>query len=57
LVGLLGRHQHGLGAHHNDIARWAIGLDGPTALEAKAKPVRAYTAISEYEVTLTWATA
>ena len=23
------------GAHHNDIARWGIGLDGPTAVEAK----------------------
>ena len=24
------------GAHHNDIARWAIGLEGPTAIEASA---------------------
>jgi hypothetical protein len=23
------------GAHHNDIARWAIGLEGPTEVEAK----------------------
>ena len=23
------------GAHHNDIARWAIGLDGPTEVEAR----------------------
>jgi myo-inositol 2-dehydrogenase / D-chiro-inositol 1-dehydrogenase len=46
------------GAHHNDIARWAIGLDGPTAVESKrlAEPVPGgYTAYSEYEVTYTWA--
>ena len=24
------------GAHHNDIARWAIGLDGPTEIVARA---------------------
>ena len=24
------------GAHHNDIARWAIGLDGPTEIQARA---------------------
>ena len=23
------------GAHHNDIARWAIGLDGPTGIEGQ----------------------
>jgi len=23
------------GAHHNDIARWAIGLEGPTEIEAR----------------------
>ena len=46
------------GAHHNDIARWAIGLDGPTSIEAKvlAEPIPGgYTAISEYEVTFTYA--
>ena len=46
------------GAHHNDIARWAIGQDGPTAVEAKvlAEPIPGgYTAISEYDVTFTWA--
>ena len=46
------------GAHHNDIARWAIGLDGPIAIEARvhhpADPRRLHTP-SEYEVTLTWA--
>jgi myo-inositol 2-dehydrogenase / D-chiro-inositol 1-dehydrogenase len=46
------------GAHHNDIARWAIGLDGPTAIEAKA-PVApipgGYTTPPEFEATLTWA--
>ncbi|MBI5385027.1 MAG: Gfo/Idh/MocA family oxidoreductase [Verrucomicrobia bacterium] len=46
------------GAHHNDIARWAIGLDGPTEVEGKvlAEPIPGgYTAISEYEVTFTYA--
>jgi predicted dehydrogenase len=46
------------GAHHNDIARWAIGLDGPTGVEAKvlAEPIPGgYTAVSEYEVTFAWA--
>ncbi len=46
------------GAHHNDIARWAIGLDGPTEVEAKvlAEPIPGgYTAISEYEVVFSWA--
>jgi predicted dehydrogenase len=46
------------GAHHNDVARWAIGLEGPTAVEGKvlAEPVPGgYTAISEYEVAFTWA--
>ena len=42
------------GAHHNDIARWAAGFDGPTSVEAKvlAEPIPGgYTTISEYEVT------
>ncbi len=46
------------GAHHNDIARWAIGQDGPTEIEARAltQPVPGgYTTPSEFEATLTWA--
>jgi predicted dehydrogenase len=45
------------GAHHNDIVRWALGFDGPVAVEGKAlsEPVPGgYTAISDYEVTYTW---
>jgi predicted dehydrogenase len=45
------------GAHHNDIARWGIGLDGPVAIEAKVvtPPLPdGYTTPSEYEATLTW---
>lgn len=45
------------GAHHNDIARWAIGLDGPTGVQAQAltDPVPGgYTTPSEFEATLTW---
>ena len=46
------------GAHHNDIARWAIGLDGPVAVEGKAltQPVPVgFNTPSEFEVTFTWA--
>lgn len=46
------------GAHHNDIARWAIGLPGPVAVEGKplAQPIPGgYTAFSEYDVTYTYA--
>jgi len=46
------------GAHHNDIARWAIGLDGPTETEGRAltQPIPGgYTTPSEFEATLTWA--
>jgi predicted dehydrogenase len=46
------------GAHHNDIARWGIGLDGPTAISARVitPPLPdGYTTPSEYEATLTWA--
>ena len=46
------------GAHHNDIARWGIGLDGPVAIEARVitGPIPGgYTTPSEYEATLTWA--
>jgi len=46
------------GAHHNDIARWAIGQDGPQSIEANVVtgPIPGgYTTPSEYEATLTWA--
>jgi predicted dehydrogenase len=46
------------GAHHNDIARWAIGLDGPAEVEAKVitPPLPdGYTTPSEFEATLSWA--
>ena len=46
------------GAHHNDIARWAIGLDGPISIEAKApiEPIPGgYTTPPEFEATLMWA--
>jgi predicted dehydrogenase len=45
------------GAHHNDIAYWAIGLLAPREVEAKplSKPVRGgYTAYAEYEVHYTY---
>lgn len=46
------------GAHHNDIALWAIGLPGPVEVEAKplAEPIPGgYTAYSEYDVRFTYA--
>jgi predicted dehydrogenase len=46
------------GAHHNDIARWGIGQDGPESVEARVvtPPIPGgYTTPSEYEATLTWA--
>jgi predicted dehydrogenase len=46
------------GAHHNDIARWAIGLDGPTDIEARAlvEPIAGgYTTPPQFEATLLWA--
>ncbi len=46
------------GAHHNDIARWAIGLDGPIEIQAKApiEPIPGgYTTPPEFEATLKWA--
>jgi predicted dehydrogenase len=45
------------GAHHNDIALWAIGFPGPVAIEGKAlaEPIPGgYTAISDYEVKFTY---
>jgi predicted dehydrogenase len=46
------------GAHHNDIARWAIGLDGPAEIQARAltEPIPGgYTTPSQFEATLMWA--
>ena len=46
------------GAHHNDIARWAIGLDGPVGVEARVvtPPLPdGYTTPSEFAATITWA--
>ena len=46
------------GAHHNDIARWAIGQDGPISVEAKATvgPIAGgYTTCKEFEATLEYA--
>jgi predicted dehydrogenase len=45
------------GAHHNDIARWGIGQDGPVGIEARVvtPPLPdGYTTPSEFEATLTW---
>jgi predicted dehydrogenase len=46
------------GAHHNDIARWGIGLDGPINVEARVitPPLpNGYTTPGEFEATLNWA--
>jgi predicted dehydrogenase len=46
------------GAHHNDIALWALGVPAPQFVEAKAlaQPIPGgYTAISEYDVKFTYA--
>jgi predicted dehydrogenase len=46
------------GAHHNDIARWGIGLDGPVGVEARVitPPLPdGYTTPGEFEATLIWA--
>ena len=43
------------GAHHNDIARWGIGQDGPTKIQAKAitQPIPGgFQTPSEFEATL-----
>jgi hypothetical protein len=47
------------GAHHNDIALWAMGMDrsGPTTVEGKllSKPIAGgYTAPGEYEITYSY---
>jgi predicted dehydrogenase len=45
------------GAHHNDIALWAVDRPGPVAVEGKvlAPPIPGgYTAPSEYDVTFTY---
>ena len=46
------------GAHHNDIARWGIGQDGPETVEARVVtgPIPGgYETPSEFEAALTWA--
>ncbi|HAV63062.1 MAG TPA: oxidoreductase [Verrucomicrobiales bacterium] len=46
------------GAHHNDIARWAIGQEGPIAVEARETvgPIAGgYTTCKEFEATLEYA--
>lgn len=45
------------GAHHNDIARWAIGEDGPLDVEARALAEvipGGFTTPTQFEATLTW---
>jgi predicted dehydrogenase len=45
------------GAHHNDIARWAIGQDGPVSIEAKVTvgPIEGgFNTCKEFEATLHW---
>jgi len=47
------------GAHHNDIAFWATGLNGPDAVEGKVlvPPIPGgYTAFPEYEIRFTYST-
>ena len=46
------------GAHHNDIARWGIGQEGPIAVSGKAlsEPIPGgYTAIGDYAIEYEWA--
>ena len=46
------------GAHHNDIALWGLGLNGPVTIEGKplVEPISGgFTAASEYEVHYTYA--
>ncbi|MGC3958333.1 MAG: Gfo/Idh/MocA family oxidoreductase [Verrucomicrobiota bacterium] len=45
------------GAHHNDIARWGIGEDGPMNVEARALTEvipGGFTTPAQFEATLTW---
>lgn len=45
------------GAHHNDIARWAIGADGPISIEARETvgPIAGgFNTCKEFEATLIW---
>ena len=45
------------GAHHNDIVRWAIGLEGPSSVASQvlAQPIPGgYTTFSEYEIAYDW---
>jgi predicted dehydrogenase len=45
------------GAHHNDIARWGIGEDGPISAEGKALTDTipgGYTAFSQYHIEYLW---
>lgn len=45
------------GAHHNDIVRWAIGLDGPVSVEGKilVEPIPGgYNTPPEFEAKLSW---
>ena len=60
LVGILRRHDDRLGAHHNDIALWAIDPPegGPVSVEGKQLVEMipgGFTAASEYEVRYTYA--
>ena len=46
------------GAHHNDIARWAIGQNGPISVEARATvgpTAGGFTTCKEFEATLEYA--
>lgn len=45
------------GAHHNDSARWGMGMEGPVSVEAKVvtPPIEGgYTTPSEFDATLMW---
>ena len=59
-MGILGRDDDRLGAHHNDIVLWALGLDGSGPIGVEGKQLvkmipGGYTAASEYEVKYTYA--